>query len=99
MGHSHLIICVVTKQGVRILLFITQGEGGQVAEGSGGKTVSMRAGLWPQEGLSRRMESSLIQRMERNRLGRGRHILGRRKHKEDVSGQKSCLLETESKYY
>lgn len=49
-----------------------------MAEGSGGKTVSMRAGLWPQEGLSRRMESSLIQRMERNRLGRGRHILLRK---------------------
>ena len=47
MGHSHLIICVVTKQGVRILLFITQGEG-QVTEGSGGKIVSMREGLWSQ---------------------------------------------------
>lgn len=48
MGHSHLIICVVTKQGVGILLFITQGEGRQVTERSGGKTVSMRAGLWSQ---------------------------------------------------
>lgn len=58
-GRSHLIKCVVTKQGVRIL-FITQGEGRQVTEGSWGKTVSMWEGLWMQQGLSGRMESTLI---------------------------------------
>lgn len=50
-----------------------------MTEGSWGKTVRMREGLWMQQGLSRRIEFRLIHRMERDRLVTDSHILGRRK--------------------
>lgn len=63
-GNSHLVKCTVTKEGGRTLLFISQGERGHMAEGSRGKTFSRGKGLWMQQRLSRRVEFSLIQRME-----------------------------------
>lgn len=49
-----------------------------MTEGSWGKTVSMRQGLWMQQGLNRRVEFRLIQRMEKDRSVRDGCILGRK---------------------